>query len=151
MAHQFQKFAQEGDALIHELAQYLNCKDNPAKAGRILRTALHTLRSHIPPQESLQFIAQLPFFLKAIYVDGWKMRTQPNKVHHIPDFVKELQTIGGPTGAADFPDQETAIFHFNTVFLVLRKYVSFGELEDLKANLPKHLKSILSYDILARH
>jgi len=148
MGLDFKKFATEGEEFLHNLSVELNCANDQQKAGRILRTSLHAIRNHLSPNESLQLISQFPMFLKAVYVDGWKIKTTKNKVRHMADFVKEVQNIAGPTGKGDFPTDEVVEGSINTVFMVLRKYISLGELEDIKANLPKDLKGLLNYDIL---
>ncbi|MFT5735990.1 MAG: hypothetical protein ACI9SG_000323 [Maribacter sp.] len=52
----------------------MNMRNDPDKAGRIFTAIMHALRDIIPPEESLQFIAQLPIFLEGIFVNGWSMK-----------------------------------------------------------------------------
>jgi uncharacterized protein (DUF2267 family) len=148
MGLSFKQLAAEGESFIYELATHLNCRSNPQKARRILRASLHGVRNHLSVNESLQLIAQFPMFLKAIYVDGWKISTTKNKIRHMDDFIEEVKLIAGRTGEHDFPNNEEAENSINIVFLVLRRYISLGELKDIKSNLPKELKTLLNYDIL---
>ena len=65
---------------IEEYAKEMNLGENRDKAGRILTAILHALRDIIPPAESLQLIAQLPMFLKAVYVNGWTLKKEKPKI-----------------------------------------------------------------------
>ena len=71
MSLNFNQYAQEGNAFLKQYAKEIDLSEQPEKAGRILSSILHGLRSIISVEESLQFVAQLPMFLKAVYVNGW--------------------------------------------------------------------------------
>ena len=71
MSLNFNQFALEANSFMKLYAQELNLKEDKNKAGRILSSILHGLRELISTEESLQLMAQLPMFLKAVYVNGW--------------------------------------------------------------------------------
>ena len=48
----------------------------------------------------------------------------------------------------DFENDEIAENYINTTFIVLRKYVSLGELEDIRTELPKDLKSMVYHNMM---
>jgi len=56
----FQKYAQTGEAFVKRIAEELGDSDGTSKASRILRSTLQVLRDQSTPEESVQFIAQLP-------------------------------------------------------------------------------------------
>ena len=144
MALNFNKFAAEGNHFIKETAKHLGYPDDTERTGRVVVSILHALRNHLSPEESVQLIAQLPMSLKAVYVINWKLHEKKKKVSHFEDFIDEIRAIHGTVAVRDFPkddDVETAI---SVVFMMLRKYLSLGELEDIKALLPKEIKSILN-------
>lgn len=143
MALNFNQYAAEGNAFLKAYANELNLSHNPDKAGRILTAVLHGLRSIISIQESFQFMAQLPMFLKAIYVNGWSMKANKKKVKNIEGFIELIKSFHNETSMYDFEPNETAEEYINGTFLILRRYVSSGEMEDIKDQLPKQLKGII--------
>jgi uncharacterized protein (DUF2267 family) len=146
MVLNFQKDAMKGELFIKELAAQLNHEKDLQKVVRILKSTLHGFRNHLSVNESLQLIAQFPMFLKAIYVDSWTVNLKKNKIKKLSDFIDEIRAID-VAAEKDFPSYEEAENTIITVFIVLRKYISLGELEDIKANLPKEMKSLLSHNV----
>ena len=145
MALNFNQFAAEGNTFMKKYAEELRLTDNPDKAARILTTILHGMREMISTEESLQFIAQLPMFLKAVYVNGWTIKTRKEKVRTVDDFIDLLRTISGTTALADFESDGIAEDDIYSTFDMLRQYVSSGQIRDMKSQLPKQLKRLL-YD-----
>ena len=149
MALNFNQYATEGNTFLKHYAHEMNLGDNRDKAGRILTSILHALRDIITPEESLQFIAQLPMFLKAVYVHGWNIRKKKPKVKRIPDFIDLVRKHDGPAAINDFEySDEVAERYINTTFIYLRRYVSLGEMEDIRDGLPKELKSLIYSNIM---
>jgi len=149
MALNFNQYATEGNTFLKHYAKEMNLGDNREKAGRILTAILHALRDIITTEESLQFIAQLPMFLKAVYVNGWTIRRDRPKVRHIPEFIDLVRKHDGPAAINDFEySDEVAEQYINTTFIYLRKYVSLGEMEDIRDGLPKELKSLIYSNIM---
>ena len=125
----------------------MNLNDDIDKAGRILSATLHGLRAIISLEESLQLIAQFPMFLKAVYVNGWSTRKKP-RVKNLVDFIDLVRKYDGNTSLHDFESDEKAENYIKTTFIVLRKYVSLGELEDIRTELPKDLKFIVYQSVM---
>ncbi|PWL37644.1 DUF2267 domain-containing protein [Flagellimonas aquimarina] len=149
MALNFNKYATEGNRFMNEYTKKMNLGDNTDKAGRILSAILHALRDIIPTQESLQFIAQLPMFLKAVYVQGWKLHSKKIKAKRMADFIDLVRQHDGPAAINDFEySDEVAERYIKTTFVFLRKYVSLGELEDIRDALPKELKNMVYSNIM---
>ena len=148
MALNFNQYATEGNRFLKDYAKEMNMENDRDKAGRILTAILHALRDIITPQESLQLIAQLPMFIKAVYVNGWSMKKEKPKVRRIPDFVALVKEYDSPTADYDFEySDEIAERYIDTTFLYLRKYVSAGELSDIRDGLPKDLKDLFYSNI----
>ncbi|MDP2069767.1 MAG: DUF2267 domain-containing protein [Lutibacter sp.] len=142
MALNFNQFAKEGNAFLKEFAKKINMPNDTDKAGRILSSILHGLREVITIEESLQLISQFPMFLKAVYVNKWSTRRK-KKVKTMTDFIDLIREMNGVTALNDFESEEVAENYINATFILLRKYVSLDELEDLRTVLPKDLKSIV--------
>ena len=149
MALNFNQYASEGNKFLNDYAKEMNLGDNTEKAGRILLSVLHALRDIIPPQESLQFMAQLPMFLKGAYVHGWSMKAKKPRVKRMADFIDLVRKHDGPAAINDFEySDEVAEQYINTTFIYLRKYVSLGELEDIRDSLPKELKNMIYTNLM---
>lgn len=149
MALNFNNYAKEGNTFMKEYAKEMNLSDNRDKAGRILTSILHALRDIITPAESLQFVAQLPMFLKAVYVNGWSLKKDKPKVKRMPEFIDLVRKHDGPAAVNDFEySDEVAEQYIDTTFIYLRKYVSLGEMEDIRDGLPKDLKSMIYSNLM---
>ncbi len=141
MALNFNQFAIEANSFLLEYAKKLKIEDRD-KAARVLSSILHGLREIISTEESLQLIAQLPMFLKAVYVNGWSSRKK-KKIKKTIEFIDLVNRLNGVTSINDFESDEVTLKYIHTTFLVLRKYISFGELEDIRTELPRDLKSMI--------
>ena len=147
MALNFNQFAAEGNTFLKEYAKQMNLGNDTNKAGRILSSVLHALRDVISIQESLQLLAQLPMFLKAVYVNGWTTH-KTKRIKTMTDFIKLVRRFDGLAASQDFETDELTENYIDTTFILLRQYISLGELEDLRSSLPKELKSMVYNNIM---
>ncbi|NER16797.1 DUF2267 domain-containing protein [Spongiivirga citrea] len=143
MALNFNQYAAEGNTFLKQYAKQIGLPDNPDRAGRVLTAILHGLRSIISVEESLQLIAQLPMFLKAVYVNGWSIKAHKEKVKNVEGFIDLIRTFDGKTSLYDFESNEIAEDYITSTFMMLKQYVSDGEMEDIRGELPKALKGII--------
>ena len=147
MSLKFDQFAKEGNTFLRQYAKALNLGDDLDKAGRILSSILHALREVISIEESLQLMSQLPMFLKAVYVNGWSIHKR-DRIKNMTDFIDLARKFDGVTSINDFESDEVAENYIQTTFIQLRKYISLGEMEDIRTALPKDLKHIVYQDIM---
>ncbi|RTE55229.1 DUF2267 domain-containing protein [Arenibacter aquaticus] len=144
MALNFNQYATEGNTFLKEYSREMDMANDPNKAGRIFTATLYALRDIIPIAESLQFIAQLPMFLKGVYVNGWSLKKEKPKVKRMADFLDLVRAHDWPAEVNDFEyNDEIAERYVNTTFIYLRKYISRGEMQDIRDGLPKDLKSMI--------
>lgn len=136
----FDQYAIKGNIFLQEIAEELGDPQDKAKAGRILRAVLHALRNIIPLEESFQLIAQLPIAIKGLYVEGWTLKKMGQRIRHIEEFAQEVYQEGGAASPSDFPDLEETKKGIMAVIRVLRKHISPGEIEDIRATMAKGLK-----------
>jgi uncharacterized protein (DUF2267 family) len=149
MALNFNKYAAEGNTFIKDYAKEMNMENDTDKAGRIFTAIMHALRDIIPMEESLQFISQLPMFVKAVYVNGWAVKKNKPKIKKMEDFLDLVRSHDYPAATNDFEyNNEVAERYVDTTFIYLRKYISLGEMEDLRDNLPKDLKSMIYLNMM---
>ena len=146
MSLNFNQFAADANSFMKEYAEKLNTEDKD-KAGRILSAILHGLREVISTEESLQLIAQLPMFLKAVYVNGWSSHKK-QQIKSMVEFIDLINSFDGVTSINDFQSDKKTIKYIKTTFLVLRKYISHGELKAIRTELPKELKSLIFEEFL---
>ena len=148
MALNFNSYAAEANNFIKEYAKELMLSEDTEKAGRILSAILHGLRELISTRESLQLIAQYPMFLKAVYVNGWKIKDKKPRVKTMDDFIELVKTYDSPSEINDFGyDNDLAEKYIYATFIMLRRYTSLGELEDIRSELPKELKDMVYHRI----
>ncbi len=142
MAINFENHAQKGQEFVNEVALELGAPRDKDRATRILRAVLHGLRNNITPQESLQLIAQLPWFIKALYIEGWRWNSDL-KTRTLEQFIESVRQEDGKVGDVDFGDDKSALLAIEAVFRVLKKHVGAGEIEDIRQTLPKALKTLM--------
>ncbi|NAS11917.1 DUF2267 domain-containing protein [Poritiphilus flavus] len=148
MAFNFNQYASEGNHFLKTYASEMDMGENREKAGRILVAILHALRDVISTEESLQFIAQLPMFLKASYVNGWSLKKK-KKIKRKADFVERVKKYDGPAAVNDFEYSDELVENYvSATFIFLQKYVSAGEFSDIRDGLPKDLKPLIFSNIV---
>lgn len=143
MALNFNKYIQDGEQFVREVAAATKDPSDIAKAGRILRAVLHAFRNRLTPSESLQLVAQLPMLIKAIYVDGWRMSNDIKYLRHWGDFIEAVREEGGPATRNDFVTDREVEHAIHAVFKVIKARVSEGEISDIVATLPEELRPLL--------
>ncbi len=95
MALNFNQYATEGNTFLKDYTKEMNLPSDRDRAGRIFIAIMHALRDIIPAQESVQLVAQLPLFLKGVYVNGWNLKNENLKIKHMSEF---LDLVRGQTG-----------------------------------------------------
>ncbi|AEM69511.1 hypothetical protein Murru_0457 [Allomuricauda ruestringensis DSM 13258] len=149
MALNFNQYAQEGNAFLNEYTKQLGVGKDTEKAGRIFVSIMHALREIISVEESLQFIAQLPMFLKGAYVNGWNPKKRKPGIKHVDEFIELVKQFDGPSAIHDYGEEnDLAETYIDVTFLFLRRYVSLGEMEDIRNELPKDLKSLIYSNLM---
>ncbi len=143
MAINFEKFAQEGNEFLNNLTSGLGHPEEEGRTGIILRAVMHTLRERITISESLNLLAQLPMFLKGIYVDGWRYREKPLDLKSAEDFTNEVKKHQAHYGERQFEWEKSTEEIVKIVLNHLGKYISDGEFEDIIAQMPKPLKGLI--------
>jgi uncharacterized protein (DUF2267 family) len=103
---------------------------------------LHALRSQISIEESHELIEQFPLSIKGIYLQGWNPREKPKKIVHINEFVREVIHEDRPNGHRDIATAKDGENAVRAVFKVIRRYVSEGEIQQIRRSLPPELRSL---------
>jgi uncharacterized protein (DUF2267 family) len=137
----YEQYAHEMRKFVAEVASELGHPDNMGQADRIMASVLHTLRDMLTPEESLHLIAQLPMLLKAVYVNGWHLRTK-NRIRSMDEFIECLMLQNPRAAAQDFGNDEKAIENTKAVFRVLRRHIAIGEVKDIVSQFPPGLTEL---------
>lgn len=144
MALNFDHYATQGNAFLRELAEELGHPNDLQQVGLVLKAVLHTLRERLTTAESIDLIAQLPMFLKAVYVDSWKNTAKPTKLKSADEFADAVERCQAHLGESRFDwDLPTAEIVRITLGLIRERYISDGEIADIQAQLPQGLKAAL--------
>lgn len=121
---------------LNELAQQLGTDDHQ-QAYRVLRAYLHALRDRLTVDEAAQLAAQLPDLIRGIYYEGWNPSSTPVKYRDFAEFLDRV------AAEAVLDGDTTASYAVGAAAEVLRRHVSAGEIEDIRALLPEELLPIL--------
>lgn len=122
---------------LGEMAQELGIDDRQ-EAYRVLRAYLHALRDRLSVDEVAQLAAQLPELIRGIYYENWNPSKTPVRYRGLADFLDRV------AGDANLDGETEASYAVTSAAKVLRRHVSAGELDDIRAILPDDLKVILS-------
>ncbi len=148
MTLNFDKYAQEGNRYINDLAKELGYPEDRDRTARVLRTVLNAVRDMLPDSENLQLASQLPMFLKAVYLEGYTLRKRVEKPRQLKEFTDRVKSNSGRTSSHDFKSEEEVEKGIQTVLSSLRQYISQGEMEDIIAHMPKGIKQFISPIVL---
>jgi uncharacterized protein (DUF2267 family) len=121
---------------LNELADQLGTDDH-RQAYRVLRAYLHALRDRLPVNETAQLAAQLPELIRGIYYEGWDPSSTPVKYRQFADFLDRVAS------EAMLDGETAASYAVGAAAEVLRRQVSAGEIDDIRAILPEELRPIL--------
>lgn len=147
MSFNINKFAQEGFTFVNELSTELGHPGENEASSRLLRSVLHVMRDRITMSENLDVIAQLPMFLKAIYVEQWKYREKPLKFDTMEEFCNLVKEHQSRMGEREFNwDESTDVLVLRT-FRALRKYLTQGAAGHVLDQMPKEIKEELEPEL----
>lgn len=132
-----ERSVEQAHVWLNEMSEQLGSEDHQ-EAYRVLRAYLHALRDRLPVDEAAQLAAQLPTFVRGIYYEGWDPSATPVAYHGFSDFLHRVARealLDGETAAS---------LATGAAAEVLRRHVSAGEIEDIRAVLPEELRPILA-------
>ena len=139
----FQKIDTTSNEFSCELAGALGFPGEVERTNRVFRSVLHALRNNLTIQESVEFLTQLPSFIKPIYIEGWSIKSK-KKIIYVDDFLNEIWQNDGKLAEEDFENKKETIRAISIVFLILGKYISKHEVNDIAGILPAEVKEIIT-------
>jgi len=120
---------------INELTDRLDWT-HQKDALRLMRVVLHQVRDHLQPDELAQFSAQLPLLIRGMLFEGWVPKRTPVRQRDAETFVTEVEELVG--SVQDYRGVED----IQAVFKLLNARISRGETDDIRANLPGHIRDL---------
>lgn len=143
MAISFDKFAQEGNRFINNLATRLDHPDETTRTGILLRAVLHTLRDRLTISEAMDMLAQLPMFMKGIYADNWTYRERPTGIRTLEEFTEEVKRHQNMYGENRFDWEMPTKDMVHIVLSELSQYISEGETRHILSQLPEDIRQLI--------
>jgi uncharacterized protein (DUF2267 family) len=119
---------------IRDLDALLEWQDR-TKSYRVLRAVLHPLRDWLSINEVAQLSAQLPMLVRGTFFDQWR----PAAAHKDRSREAFLTRVAEETRLGAPIDPTVAV---RAVFRLLNQHVTVGEIEDIRASLPKELRAL---------
>jgi uncharacterized protein (DUF2267 family) len=105
------------------------------QAYQALRAVLHCLRDRLIIEEAVHLGDQLPMLVRGIYYEAWRPREKPEKIRSREEFLARIATH-----LAQAPiEPEDAV---RSVFRVLERHVSRGEIRDVIGELPQDIRGL---------
>lgn len=145
--HEFEQYAETGNAFIEKLGITLDTERNPQKNLRILKRVFSALRCHLPLHESVKTIEILPMAIRGLYVDGWELRNTSPRLTTVDHFAAEL--MGGDGGKRKvFKHYDEAIHATLAVIEAIAHFVPREITGNNTDRLPRGLSNL--YNTLTR-
>lgn len=120
---------------INELRERLGWSGS-RDALRLMRATLTQIRDHISHEEAAQLSAQMPLLIRGMFFEGWNPAHTPNPDRSADTFVAAIETTVGDVSEWRGPEDIRAVFK------LLNARISDGEIADVKANLPRHIRDL---------
>lgn len=143
MGLDFNQYAQEGNEFINKLAADLGHPDRKDQTGILLRAVLHTLRDRISVPENLHVVAQLPMFLKGVYVDQWSYSEDVDRLKTAQEFSKRVEDRQAQLGEQRFDWEQPTEQLIKKVFAAIEQYLTEGEIDDIRSELPEEIAALV--------
>jgi uncharacterized protein (DUF2267 family) len=112
-------------------------KERRNQSYNAMRAVLHAMRDRLTVDEAAHFAAQLPMLVKGVYYDGWDPSRVPKKMHR-DEFLSQIRSEMPPYEVRGGTEKLVT-----SVAQALRLYVTEGEWQDMKAEMPRDLAGML--------
>jgi uncharacterized protein (DUF2267 family) len=133
---EFETTVAKSNRILNELEEEMGWQNRRSQTYAAMREVLHALRDRLVFSEAIQFAEQLPMLLAGVYIDGWKPAKTPMKMDK-EEFYNRIQAH------LPYKIDGGADRLVKAVWKVLQKNISKGELDDIRASMPKDLSAAL--------
>ncbi|RJQ26023.1 DUF2267 domain-containing protein [Candidatus Parcubacteria bacterium] len=132
----FDDTVQQTNILLKDIINEFGWDERRDMAYDVLRAVIQTLRDRLTVEEAVQFGAQLPMLVRGFYYEGWRPSEVPKKMHKEEFFAEVRKKF-------PFDVEQSNEDLIRGVLLALTRFVSKGEMDDIKGILPKDLGQVL--------
>lgn len=132
----FDRAVHTANVWVKDLQEVLEW-DERRHAYAAFRAVLHALRDRLPVAEAVHLGAQLPMLLSGAYYSGWRPGAGPRRFRDRETFLDHV--AGELRVSVPDADPEHAT---RSVFDLLARHVTSGELQDVVALLPEDLRDL---------
>jgi uncharacterized protein (DUF2267 family) len=146
MPTHFEEYSQKGMEFLKHVAEQMQTPEDTAYADRLTTAVFATLRDLITPEESLHLISSLPMYLKAHYVNGWKIHKDKPRVKTREEFFELVREKYPRTSGRPLGDYQSLRKDVRAVFSVMRNYINEGEFRHLQVQLPQPIADLWDTD-----
>ena len=112
---------------------------NRQRTYKALSVTLHAIREHLTVAQSAHFSAQLPMIAKGIYYDGFVPSRVPVKERRLEQFYAYITDHFDQGPGGDLLNPEWIA---TSVFELLNRHISPGEIQDIRNELPGPVRKI---------
>lgn len=123
---------QKTNIWIREIGEQIQCDDQ--RAYHALRAVLHALRDRLSVVEASDLASQLPLVIRGVFYENWRPSKTPVRDRTKDQFLRHI--FDAFPNDLDIDPEEVV----RSVFEVMTRHVSDGEIQDVKDNLPKTLQ-----------
>jgi uncharacterized protein (DUF2267 family) len=106
------------------------------QAYMALKVTLHALRDRLSIEEAAQLGAQLPMIVRGLYYEGWRPGGKQDRSSSWETFMKPVYLAVCQDGS--WTPEEVV----SSVFDVLFRHVSGGEIDDVISQLPRDIRAL---------
>lgn len=120
---------------INELTERLGWTSKRS-ALRLMRAVLRQIRDRLSDDELAQFSAQFPLLVRGMLFEGWVPKKTPIKERSIDILAEQVDEAMGDDS------EYRGIEDIRYVFDLLNNRISPGEVKDIRACLPEHIRAL---------
>ena len=131
----FDKAIQDANSWVNDVMYELDWEDKH-RAFALLRSTLHVLRDRLQVNENAHFAAQLPTLIRGVFYEGYQPSKCSTNIRNKDAFVDAVMKT--------FPDRPKGdpVAIVSAALDVIADHISDGEMEDVKASLPKDIRQL---------
>jgi uncharacterized protein (DUF2267 family) len=126
---------QKTNIWLKDLMERLETADRH-QAYMALTVTLHGLRDRLSIAEAAQLGAQLPMIVRGLYYEGWRPGGKQDRASSWETFMKPVYLAVCQDGS--WTPEEVV----SSVFDVLSRHVSGGEIDDVISQLPRDIRAL---------
>jgi len=126
---------QKTNIWLNDLMERLETTDRH-KAYMALKLTLHGLRDRLTIEEAAQLGAQFPMIVRGLYYEGWRPGGKQDRASSWETFMKPVYLAVCQDGRWT-PEKVVS-----SVFDVLSRHVTGGEIDDVISQLPRDIRSL---------